>query len=250
MSSAIIVIPCYNEAARLKINAFKEWPREAHPQQFLFVDDGSTDETLQLLEQLCADDPRRFALCHLSQNVGKAEAVRKGVLQAFDANPSYVGYWDADLATPLDAIPTFCQLLDSRPDLEMVFGARVRLLGRSIEREPLRHYLGRVFATAASLTLGMPIYDTQCGAKLFRASPAIKSLFEQPFLARWLLDVEILARLVQARRGTPLRRAEEVIYEFPLTEWYDVAGSKVKARDFAKSLVTLALIYWKYLRPR
>jgi hypothetical protein len=64
------------------------------------------------------------------------------------------------------------------------------------------------------------------------------------------LDVEILARLIQARRGTLLRQAEELIYEYPLTEWRDVAGSKVKARDFAKSLGTLALIYWKYLRPR
>jgi dolichyl-phosphate beta-glucosyltransferase len=131
----------------------------------------------------------------------------------------------------------------------MVFGARVRLLGRSIERRALRHYLGRMFATAASMMLGMSIYDTQCGAKLFRASPAILSLFQEPFLTRWLFDVEILARLLQARRGTRLPRAEDVIYEFPLHEWHDVAGSKVKARDFFKAFFGLAAIYWHYLRP-
>jgi glycosyltransferase involved in cell wall biosynthesis len=250
MSSAIIVIPCYNEAQRLQVHKFEEFVRAGHPQQFLFVNDGSTDDTLRVLEALRANDPQRYAICDLPRNVGKAEAVRTGVLLAFDAGPDYLGYWDADLATPLETIPIFCELLDARPDLEMVFGARVRLLGRSIERGVLRHYLGRVVATAASVLLGMGIYDTQCGAKLFRASPAIRSLFQEPFLTRWLFDVEILARLIQACRGTVLPRAEDIIYEFPLHEWHDVAGSKVKAREFAKAFFGLARIYWHYLRPR
>ena len=204
MSSAIIVIPCYNEAQRLPIHAFKAFAYAEHPQRFLFVNDGSTDGTVRVLKTLHDDDPERYALCALPRNVGKAEAVRTGVLLAFAAGPDYIGYWDADLATPLETIPTFCTLLDAQPNLEMVFGARVRLLGRSIERSVLRHYLGRMFATAASITLGLGIYDTQCGAKLFQASPAMQSLFQEPFLTRWLLDVEILARLIHARRGTRL----------------------------------------------
>ena len=105
-------------------------------------------------------------------------------MRAFDADPDYIGYWDADLETPLEAIPALCELLDARPDLEIVFGARVRLLGRAIARSALRHYLGRMFATAASMVLGLAVYDTQCGAKLFRASPAIRALFQEPFLTR------------------------------------------------------------------
>ena len=249
-SSIIIVIPCYNEEKRLNTAEFKKFFRKGYPRRFLFVNDGSTDRTLKLLEDLRDDDPCHFAICNLPKNVGKAEAVRTGILQAFDARPDYVGYWDADLATPLNAIEDFCALLDSRPDLEMVFGARVRLLGRSIERRATRHYLGRVLATAISFMLGLGIYDTQCGAKLLRASPAILGLFRQPFLTTWLFDVEILARLIQARRGTTLRQAENVVYEFPLHEWREVAGSKVKARDFAKAFFGLAMIYWQYLRLR
>jgi glycosyltransferase involved in cell wall biosynthesis len=245
-SPAIMVIPCYNEAMRLPVSTFKAFICTRPAVRFLFVDDGSTDGTWQVLEGLHQDDPQHFALYQLAENRGKAEAIRQGILRAFEASPVYVGYWDADLATPLDTLVAFWELLDTRPDLEMVFGARVQLLGRVIERRALRHYLGRVFATAASLTLGLRIYDTQCGAKLFRASPAMQALFQAPFATRWLIDVELLARLIQARRGTALPPAEEVIYELPLLEWHDVAGSKVKARDFATSLGGLAKIYWQY----
>jgi hypothetical protein len=169
-------------------------------------------------------------------------------LSAFDTNPDFAGYWDADMATPLEAIPSFCQLLESHAEIAMVFGARVRLLGRAIERSPLRHYLGRVFATAASLTIGLPIYDTQCGAKLFRVCPLVRSLFQQPFMTRWLFDVEIIARLIQACRRDNLRLPKDLIYELPLQTWSDVAGSKVKPLDFFKSFFDLARIYWKYLR--
>jgi dolichyl-phosphate beta-glucosyltransferase len=247
-SSVAIVIPCYNEAKRLKVSKFKEYSDADRSHLFVFVNDGSSDATLQVIQDLHRDHPQRCSFIDLPRNLGKAEAVRRGLLSAFDANPNFVGYWDADMATPLEAIPEFCELLESRPEIEMVFGARVRLLGRAIERRPLRHYLGRVFATAASLTLGLPIYDTQCGAKLFRVCPLIRSLFQQPFITRWLFDVEIIARLIQARCHTNLRPAKDLIYELPLQTWTDVAGSKVKPIDFFRSFFDLARIYWKYLR--
>jgi hypothetical protein len=129
-----------------------------------------------------------------------------------------------------------------------VFGARVSLLGRSVKRDLVRHYLGRGFATAASLALGIGFYDTQCGAKVFRATHEIVSLFQKPFSTRWIFDVEIVARLVAARRATDRPHVGEIVYEFPLHEWRDVAGSKVRPRDFARALFDLAAISWRYGR--
>src|SRR5436309_1538575 len=150
-----------------------------------------------MLESLRTEDPSRYAVLDLSRNGGKAEAVRRGVVSALERPPDFVGFWDADLATPLSELPSFVDVLARNKETQMVFGARVRLLGRDISRRPSRHYVGRVGATLISSTLGLPVYDTQCGAKLFRASDMFRDLFAAPFVSRWIFDVEIIARLVQ-----------------------------------------------------
>jgi dolichyl-phosphate beta-glucosyltransferase len=244
-SSALIIIPCYNEARRLPEGAFLAFTR-AYPQvHFLFVDDGSTDETWERLDGLHQADPAHYAILHLAQNGGKAEAVRQGVLHAWATHPDYIGYWDADLATPLETIPAFMHILDAKPDVDLVCGVRLGLLGRTITRQRARQWLGWLCARAAALTLGLRIRDPQCGAKLFRASPAMQALFREPFGTRWLLDVELLARLIQARRRTSLPPVEQVIYEYPLDTWQEVPGSKVTAWDCITGLAGLARIAWR-----
>jgi len=246
MASATIIVPCYNEELRLNVAAFRNFDIPSHEIRFLFVDDGSTDGTAALLEALRASDPRRFAVLNLQPNQGKAEAVRQGLVTAIRSQREYVGFWDADLATPLGAISDFLDLAETRPELELVMGARVKLLGRKVERRATRHYAGRVFATVVSTMLGLPVYDTQCGAKLFRMSPSIHTLFDTPFVSRWIFDVEILARLIQCRRGKQLSPIEKVVYEFPLLEWKDIPGSKLAYGDFFRAAFELAQIYKQY----
>jgi hypothetical protein len=186
--------------------------------------------------------PRRVLTLRLGTNVGKAEAVRRGVQLAMRRRASLVGYWDADLATPLDAIPRFRAVLAERPELLLVMGSRVALLGRNIRRRWRRHLLGRAFATAASLVLGLPVYDTQCGAKLFRVTAATAEVFRRPFSSRWIFDVEVLARL------TKKSDAPAAIYEYPLERWQDVNGSRLKPADFFAAAIDLVVIYWRNRR--
>ena len=228
-----IVVPCYNEELRLDREAFRSFDLPGVELTFWLVNDGSSDGTLGVLEALARSQPERFQVVDLQQNGGKAEAVRRGVLAAAATTPDFIGFWDADLATPLDEVGSLLNVFQERPETELVFASRVRLLGRNIQRQAARHYFGRVGATLISLTLGIPVYDTQCGAKLFRLSGEIVSLFERPFLSRWIFDVEIIARLIE-KRGRAATAS--VMYESPLRTWHDVHGSKVRSHDFVRAL--------------
>lgn len=241
-----VVVPCYNEAARLDLGAFRAFAAREPSVGFVFVNDGSRDATPALLRELEASDRDAFAVIDLPRNLGKAEAVRAGLIAAFGSSADFVGYWDADLATPLEEIPRFVEVLSRLPRIELVFGARVQLLGRSVRRSNVRHYLGRVFATAVSHVIGLPIYDTQCGAKLMRRTPELAALFETSFEVGWTFDVEILARLIRSRARGALPPAAEVVYELPLDHWQDVAGSKVRPVDFFVAFFEIAKIWYRY----
>ena len=224
MSNVLIVVPCFDEAERLDGDAFIEFVRTNESASVLFVDDGSRDGTASLLRDICASAPGSLELISLPKNCGKGEAVRRGMLEGLSREGTdLVGFWDADLATPLSAVADFVTVMDRDPSLLVCMGARAQLLGRRISRSAQRHYLGRVFATAASMVLRLPVYDTQCGAKLFRQDPAVRLVFATPFLSRWIFDVEVLARLGAVLGASSLR---ERVYELVLRQWEDVSGSK------------------------
>jgi glycosyltransferase involved in cell wall biosynthesis len=209
----------------------------------VFVDDGSTDGTGEVLQRVLDSAPKQVVVLTMPANRGKGEAVRHGMLRALADGAPYVGFWDADLATPLEAIPSFCRILDSRPEIAAVIGARVQLLGRRIERRALRHYLGRVFATAVSLMLQQRVYDTQCGAKIFRATAELRQILSTPFRSRWVFDVEMLARIARETESARRQVLADIVYELPLTEWRDVGGSKLRLRDFPTAVADIARIW-------
>lgn len=239
------MVPCYNEGGRLPVEPFCRFLCE-NDIRFVFVDDGSRDNTAAQIDAIRADHEDRVSVLRLPANQGKAEAVRRGLNLALEQDADYVGYWDADLATPLEAIPQFLEVFAERPDLDMVIGSRVKLLGRDVRRRATRHYLGRVFATVVSSILRLPVYDTQCGAKIFRVNSQTRGLVAERFHTRWVFDVEILARYIH-QAGSPETAAQH-IFEYPLHRWEDVGGSKVKATDFLVAFRDVIRIYWKYMR--
>ena len=198
-----LVIPCFNEAARLDQQALRDAVTRYAWLDLVLVDDGSTDTTAAALGALAATAPSRMCVVSLASNGGKAEAVRRG-LQVAMTRATYCGFWDADLSAPLDEVVALRELFTRFPAVQWVWGIRLRALGRQVTRQPLRHYLGRVFATATSLALGVDSYDTQCGAKLFRSSGWLTTVLAEPFLSRWIFDVEMVTRLkglLQANGG-------------------------------------------------
>ena len=240
-----LIVPCYNEAPRLRPHAFLEALAQYPSLRLVLVDDGSKDDTPQILSTLAAESRMRACAFVLPTNCGKAEAVRQGMKMALESCPESVGYWDADLATPFDALSDFLEVLRLRPDVDIVMGSRVQLLGRRIERSASRHYAGRVFATGASIVLGLPVYDTQCGAKVFRASARLRRILESPFVSRWIFDVELIARYLDDRAGAATEPAPSSsrIYELALRTWEDAPGSKVRPRDGVRATLDLLRIY-------
>ena len=234
-----LVVPCFNEAARLKPDAFLEFVASRPDAALVFVDDGSTDATPKVLADLGARGGARMTVLTLASNGGKARAVQHGMRAAFDRQPEFVGFWDADLSTPLAAVSEFLEIFESRPDVDIVMGARVKLLGRQITRGLLRHYCGRAFATAASFALGAPVYDTQCGAKIFRTTAPVRQAFDAPFRSNWIFDVEILSRYLAAVGGA---QSGSRIYELPLAAWTARRGSKVKLWHGVRAVWDLAVI--------
>lgn len=242
MQKTAIIVPCYNESRRLSAPKFIKYAKENKDVHFIFINDGSTDDTQVVINEICSLNYEQTVSIIQKRNCGKAEAVRQGFLKAIEMDFENIGYFDADLSTPLDFICKFCELLDSNR-ITIVMGARVKLLGRRIERRAIRHYLGRIFATCASFVLGISVYDTQCGAKIFKNNYELKRVFSIPFTVKWIFDVEILARFKIIKKYSGNASLEESAIEYPLEVWTHISGSKIKISDFFVSALEIFKIY-------
>ena len=242
MQTVCVIVPCYNEAHRLRsaeLIAFLD----SHPGAALcLVDDGSSDKTLPMLMALQAQRPEQILVLPVSPNGGKAAAVRAGVLfAARHGGWPLLGFWDADLSTPLSEVDRLVAVFADDPSCQLAMGSRVKRLGAKIERRVSRHVLGRIFAACATGILGFPVYDSQCGAKIFRRDVAA-ILFGEPFLTRWLFDLEMLARLRNQIGVAAMAAAREV----PVVEWTEVGGSKLRLREMVGVPVELVRIRSHY----
>jgi glycosyltransferase involved in cell wall biosynthesis len=243
-----IVIPCYNEENRINLLAIKEAMEDrSRYLTLLFVNDGSVDDTAAVLENYCKNYSKEEAHCiSMKENMGKAEAVRHGMNYLMQSSQyDLIGYWDADLATPLKTLSSFVSIMERRIELLSVIGSRVKMCGRNITRNPSRHYLGRIFVTVLNTIMDLSIYDSQCGAKLFR-SAALEGSLNKKFLSRWLFDVELLLR-IQLKVGSDIC---SWLYEYPLEEWTDIEGSKVTWKSYVGALFDLFRIYLNFRQKK
>lgn len=231
MINTCIIIPCFNEFSRFPILEFEQFI-EKNDVFFLFVNDGSKDKTEIILQELSQKFPKKVNFIRNEHNQGKAETVRNGVLHSLkNESFTYIGFFDADLSTPLVEINNFINVFNSNKDVKLILGSRIKRLGSKVERKFSRFIFGRIFATIISKNvLKIPIYDSQCGAKMFTRNIAL-DMFQQPFYTKWIFDVEILLRL---KKKFGREFLLQKVVEFPLNSWIEKGDSKIKFTDFLK----------------
>ncbi len=239
-----IIIPCFNEGKRLQADVFVQFINQNPSYYICFVDDGSEDETLKVIHRIQQKSlfPQHVQVLALAENKGKAEAVRIGILHMLkDTSFDVFGYLDADLSTSLEEFTQLTTILNSL-ETHIVCGSRVKRMGAVIKRVGVRHYGGRILATMISWTLGLPFYDTQCGAKVFTREIATL-IFDIPFHSRWLFDVEVFLRM---KKYYGDQQIASMIYEYPLLNWTHKNDSKLSWSDALIAPWQLLRLHFKY----
>jgi len=233
-ASVVVVVPCYNEEKRLNSAAFVKFLDMDPTATLLFVNDGSKDNTLEVLAEIHRRRPEQVEVISLERNGGKAEAVRLGIQHAANSGAAYIAYWDADLATPLEYVEDFVKTARRFPTLRVVYGSRRQMLGHKINRTLTRRAISRTCSALAQVATDLPIRDTQCGAKLLKNTPELRQAIATPFTAGWLFDIELFTRLsnIVANKYT-------AFYEMALPEWNEIEGSKVTAKAIIKAGMTM-----------
>lgn len=233
-ASLSVVIPAYNEAARLgnTLTAVVNYLRQSWPEaELIVVDDGSIDHTGNLARELFDKNARdlRTSVISYKSNLGKGRAVRLGLLAA---RSDVILFSDADLSTPITETP---KLVDPilNGQFDVTFGSRAldrKLIG--VHQPWRREQGGRVFNLVVRLATGLPFWDTQCGFKAFRMS-VCRPLVEAATVDRFGFDVELL--YLAFRAGLRLR-------EVPV-RWDHNEGSTVSlASDSFRMVSEVGLI--------
>ncbi len=239
--SCLLVIPCYKDGHRL--SPFLKSLRQLLPSNFAIqvVDDGSGKDHAKLLHQIILEldhhQPHFGAQIlppiFLPQNQGKGAAVRAG--WGGCAKYDISAFVDADGSiSAQEVFRGFHYLTDHWSEIDGVLGSRIRMLGKKVERNPFRHISGRIFATAVSLLCKLPVYDSQCGFKLFKSN-FLAQIRDQAESNRFAFDVELILLLELA--GARL-------HEIPI-DWADQAGSKVR---FSRDIPAMLFDVWKTSR--
>lgn len=242
MQQIAVIVPCYNESRRLPAAAFISFLQSRQDIHLYFVNDGSTDNTTQVLQEIKNKTGDHCHVIALDKNKGKGEAVRTGFLTAFAENRfDFIGFLDADLSTSPEEFQRLLEKL-KETGADFIIGSRVKMLNTVIERSFFRHIAGRVVASIIDSRYRMGIYDTQCGAKIFK--PALIPLFcETAFSTRWLFDVEILLRLQKA--SIQLKGIEQ-----PLAAWKDPGGSRISLLQVPAVLAAIFTLFRHYKKNK
>lgn len=236
---ACIIVPCFNEERRICTNSFVEFAKSNDNISFIFVNDGSTDKTMDVLRTMNSIS-EKCAFLDLPVNQGKASAVLEGMLHAHAKGFAHMGYLDADLTIPLETAKEMLTTLKDK-NVEFVFASRTKRFKKKKGQNFFRQTVGHTFSLLSRSAIQMPVRDTQCGAKFF-TSASVPVLFNAKFISKWIFDVEIFFRFKDHFN----ENVHRYFYEFPLDYWEDNNESKVKFKDYLKVPYNLMTIFFHY----
>lgn len=231
-----VIVPCYNEEQRLDTDYWNILTKSLDF-QWIFVNDGSTDNTKSILEEI-----KNKTALNLEVNSGKAEAIRYGINYAINRsgeNDLVACYIDADSAFQTNDVKRIFEIFKEKMtarEIDSVWASRVALAGRNIKRSTTRHHLARIIITIIGFVDKKIPYDPQTGFKIFYLSHKVKQVFEDKFKTRWFFDIEIL------RRWERLTGSRLDIWEEPVIYWNEVSGSKVNNRQYLRIFKELLYI--------
>jgi len=237
-----VIVPCYNEARRLadslaQIREFvsRSTVFDEGDIEWIFVDDGSVDDTAAILAREVADQPH-FRYMTLARNLGKGAAVQAGDRIA---RAEIRAFTDCDLASPLTTLEDIPRVFaEWRPDL--VLASRHTPWSLLAERQPWARFVGgRLFSFVMAHCHRSAFTDTQCGLKAWSAgfSARVVQRLED---SGWSFDLEMISR-AEAQQAT--------ILELPIV-WSDREGSKVRALIDGPRMVARGLRYYFKYSPR
>jgi CheY-like chemotaxis protein len=237
-----VVIPCYNEETRLLGDDFRNFVHKNLGYHLCFVNDGSKDRTLEVLQELRKGKEDYISIYDCEKNGGKAEAVRLGMLHlAKQTQFDYIGFLDADLSTNFEDFEDLVQTI-SNSNYKIVSGSRINRMGADIAKESARAIISKSINFIIRKTLGMDFKDTQCGAKIM-SKEIIEKTFQNKFLTKWLFDVEIFMRMKKIYGD---EETKKLVCEKPLNRWVHMDGSKLSFKDSFKIIFQIGQIAIHY----
>ena len=234
-----VVVPAYNESSRIgptleKILAYLH--RQSYEAEIVVVDDGSRDQTSELVRALAASHPE-IRLLGNPINRGKGAAVRQGVL---DSQGKWVLFSDADLSTPIEEVEKLLAAVERERAVAAVGSRTLRRELIGVHQPLLREWSGRFFNVVVRLATGLKIHDTQCGFKLFHRQVTRVAFLLQTSQG-FGFDPELLY-LVQLYAGR--------IVEIPV-RWDNSPVTKVRfLRDSLLMLLDLLRLRWNRWQGR
>lgn len=216
MNKLLFLVPCFNEEHRFSLEYWQKLIENKNI-SFLFIDDGSTDKTAQIINSLKSDNVNTLLL---HDNKGKSNAVRSGILKAYEDLSKYILIVDSDASFSINCLYDFIsrfefELKHETGGYQAYFGARVKLAGRQIKRNTSRHIYSRVLHTILGFMNRQLPYDTNCGLKILNLESINPVIFREPFKTRWFFEIEML------RRHKLFELCEMKVFDIPALDCVD-----------------------------